>query len=107
MVNEIISEVLFWILLVFTIIITYKLSRLNSLLKSYDHMPYYCMSLGYCGLIFGKKGSNKSTLLNFISQMITKGLVSSQMSRMHEIRENLKDVNFNEVHKYIHYLLNH
>ena len=64
-------------------------------------MPYYCMSLGYCGLIFGNKGSHKSTLLNFISQMITKGLVDSQKSRMLEIKESLKDINFNDVHAFI------
>lgn len=105
MVNEVVSEIIFWVLLILTIIITYRLLRLNSLLKSYDYMPYYCMNLGYCGLIFGKKGSNKSTLLNFISQMITKGLISSQLARMNEIKENLQDINFNEVHQFINDLV--
>ncbi|MBE6131602.1 MAG: hypothetical protein E7183_07755 [Erysipelotrichaceae bacterium] len=100
------SEIVFWLIVLLVVILTFKIVRLNALFKSYNYMPYYCMSLGYCGLIFGKKGSNKSTLLNFISQMITKGLVMEQNSRMHEIKESLKDINFNEVNKYIDDLVN-
>ena len=97
----IVSEIIFWIIVLFVVYLSFKIVRLNSLLKSYNYMPYYCMSLGYCGLIFGNKGSHKSTLLNFISQMITKGLVDSQKSRMLEIKESLKDINFNDVHAFI------
>ena len=101
----IIKEILFWLLFVISIFLTIRLIKLHRLLKVHDYMPKYCMDLGYCGVIFGNKGSNKSTLLNFISQNITKGLISLQSSRMQNIMLSLKEIDFNEINKYIDHLV--
>lgn len=97
----ILKEILFWVIFIIPIFLTIRLIKLQKLLKVHDYMPKYCMDLGYCGVIFGNKGSHKSTLLNFISQNIVKGLINLQLTRIQNIMISLKEIDFNEINKYI------